>query len=58
MGISPPKLQKTCLGYWQRVVPNFTLIGEVLAEKTVKEQERNNETNKQTINLVSLPYSV
>jgi len=47
-----PKFQKTCLGYWLRLVPNFTSIGEVSAEKPVTDQKTN------CINLASHPYSV
>ena len=35
----PVGFQKTCLGYWRHLVPNFTPIGEVPAEKTVNKQE-------------------
>jgi len=54
LGVSPPKFQKTCPGYWGCLVPNFMPNTEVLAEKTVTEQKN----EKETINLVSshTPY--
>jgi len=33
------EFQKTCFGYWRRLLPNFTPIGEVPAEKTAIEQK-------------------
>jgi len=35
-----PQFQKTCLGYWRRLLSYFTLIGEVPAEKTASKQKR------------------
>jgi len=34
-----PKISDTCLEYWRRLLPNFTPIGKVLAEKTVTKQK-------------------
>jgi len=39
LGILPQKFQKTCMGYWQHLVLNFTPIGEDFAEKTVTKQK-------------------
>jgi len=61
LGVLPRKFQKTRLGYWLHIVPNIIPIGEVLAEKTVTEQTNkpiNKQTNKQTVNLVFLPYNL
>jgi len=33
-GVLPQNFEKTCLEYWRCLMPNFTLIGEVPAEKT------------------------
>jgi len=43
VGILPQKFQKTRLGYWRHLLPNFTPIGEVPAEKTVTDE--NEQTN-------------
>jgi len=50
--VSPQKYQRTCLGYWQCLVPNSMPIDEVPAEKTMTEQKNG---KKQTINLVGYP---
>jgi len=47
LGILPPKFQNTCLGYWQGLLPNLTLISEVPVEKTVTKQKK---MRKQTKN--------
>ena len=44
-----PKISK---GYWRRLVPNFTPIGEVPAEKTVTEQKYKQRNSKLTIPLI------
>jgi len=45
-----PKISEDLTGIF---LSNFTLIGDVSATKTVTEQRKEKQTNKQTINLVS-----
>jgi len=39
LGVLLRKFQKTCLGYWRWLMPNFTPFGEVAEQKTVTEQK-------------------